>query len=263
MGVCVEFTGKLGLYKIIETEDKSKTLWSEYFDQTCHNLLGAYNETLYNYIHGCQIPEQISSGNNVYILDVGFGLGVGLLAFIDEIKKHQNISAQKFSYVSIELDEDLFLWSVKNNFPDYFFTKQDNYYSCELKIGQHSNLSILSMIIFIGDGRDTLPTAFDQNLLPKFTAIFQDAFSPNKNRALWTVEWFDKLKEFSDCEVYMSTYSSSVSIRKSMIKAGWKIENTKGFGQKRTMTKARLIGETATELTAELSRSPALELHDF
>lgn len=256
----MEFTGKLGKYKIIETEDQTKTLWSEYFDEACHNLSGAYNETLHNYIQGCQIPEQIISKDAVHVFDVGFGLGIGLRAYIDEIKKHEFHQSVHFSYVSMELDEDLFLWSVKNNFLDYQFFKIDNYYTGEFPLSPTASLKVL---VFIGDGRITIPDAFAQKLLPEFTAIFQDAFSPKKNPALWTVEWFGNLKNFSAKDVYLSTYSASVSIRKSMIKAGWKISSAKGFGQKRTMTKARLIGETEEHLAADLARNSTLELHDI
>ncbi|MBC7714296.1 MAG: hypothetical protein H7177_13210 [Rhizobacter sp.] len=256
----MEFKGKLGLYKIIETEDKTKTLWSEYFAEACHNLSGAYEETLYNYIHGCNIPEQITSGNIICVLDVGFGLGVGLKAFADEINKHENLSDRTFSYVSMELDEDLFLWSVKNNFPEYTFIKNENVYTCTFILNAGIPLSVM---VLIGDGRITIPSAFKQNNFSPFTAIFQDAFSPKKNPALWTTEWFSDLSFMSTEEVYMSTYSASVSVRKSMIAAGWKIESAKGFGQKRTMTKARLIGETNSTLAADLARSPTLELHDI
>jgi tRNA U34 5-methylaminomethyl-2-thiouridine-forming methyltransferase MnmC len=256
----MDFTGKLGKYKIIQTEDQTKTLWSEYFDQAFHNLVGAYEETLYNYIHGCQIPEQILSGNDVHVLDVGFGLGMGLKAFIDELSKNliEN-KTQNFTYTSIELDEDLMLWSIKENFPTFIFTKKDNSYVSSLSINQHT----LLITVFIGDGRLTLPRASKENLLPKFTAIFQDAFSPNKNPALWSVEWFSDLVSMSNTMVFLSTYSSSVSIRKSMIVAGWKISNARGFGQKRTMTKARLTGISDPLIEAELARSPALELRDI
>lgn len=242
------------------TEDQTKTLWSEYFDEACHNLSGAISETIYNYIQGCAIPEQIVSGKNIHVLDVGFGLGLGLRALMDEMKKVDNKLPQDFSYTSIELDEDLFLWSVKNNFPEFLFTKVDNSYQGILKITPTSSLFVQ---VFIGDGRITIPEALKYNLLPKFTAIFQDAFSPKKNPTLWTVEWFTTLIKSSDPQVYMSTYSASVSIRKSMVAAGWKISNAKGFGTKRTMTKARLLGVTDTVLAAELSRSPTLELHDI
>lgn len=249
----MDFDGKLGKYKIIETLDQTKTLWSEYFNEAFHNLFGAYEETLYNYISGCHIEDQLEAKKSVHVLDVGFGLGIGLKAFIDTLKNYESTGIHH-SYTSMELDEDLFLWSIKETFPDYKFVKKDQTYVC--------TLSHLSITVYIGDGRKTLPEAFHNNFLPKFTAIFQDAFSPKQNPVLWTVEWFDDLKMMSSPEVYLSTYSSSVSVRKSMIAAGWVVTNVKGFGQKRTMTKARTFGVTDPAIAAELSRSPALELRD-
>lgn len=254
----MDFTGKLGKYKIIETEDQTKTLWSEFFNEACHNLSGAYDETVYNYILGCQVDEQLKSRQNVHVLDVGFGVGIGLKAYIDEIKKHET-QGLELTYTSMELDEDLFLWSARETFPDYVFHKHEDTYNCQLDLKPGTHLSIT---VYIGDGRKTLPHAFKVGLLPKFTAIFQDAFSPKRNPMLWTVEWFDDLRIMSAPEVFLSTYSASESVRKSMIASEWKLENKKGFGQKRTMTRARLIGVTDESITADLSRSPTLELRD-
>ncbi len=260
----MNFTGKLGQYKIIQTEDNTITVYSEYFDEACHNLSGAYHETLYNYISGCQIPEQLSSREDVHVLDVGFGIGLGLKALIETshnlLKDLSSPSLKNFSYTSIELDEDLFLWSVKENFPAMTFSKSQNVYEAQVSVSSGVNLKIS---VYIGDGRKTLPEAHAHGALPLMSAIFQDAFSPKKNPTLWTLEWFDTLKMMSHPEVYLSTYSSSVSIRKTMLASGWKIENAKGFGQKKTMTKARLRGETDPNLSAELSRSKALELRDI
>ncbi len=255
----MEFNGKLGKYKIIVTEDNTQTLWSEYFDEACHNLSGAYNETLHNYISGCHIPEQLSTVKDTHVLDVGFGLGIGLLALLDECRKHNLLPTKKITYTSIELDEELFLWSIKTTFPETEFVKNANHYLA--KIPLQSGIS-LAVTVYIGDGRKTLKEALNAQALPKFTAIFQDAFSPKKSPTLWTMEWFTDLVAMSDPSVHLSTYSSSVSIRKTLISTGWKLENAKGFGQKKTMTKARLIGETDPLLSAELSRSKALELKD-
>jgi tRNA U34 5-methylaminomethyl-2-thiouridine-forming methyltransferase MnmC len=262
MDSSMDFKGSLGNYKIIETEDKTKTLWSEYFDEACHNLTGAYEETIYNYILGCKIPEQIASHQDLHILDVGFGVGVGLLAVIDEIRKFDGkIFEKKLTYSSIELDEELFLWSMNNTLPFVKLARKDIgnelFYTGEYLIKEGFSLGIT---VFIGDGRLTLPIARER--LPAMSAVFQDAFSPKKNPMLWSVEWFSFLREISRKDVRLSTYSSSVSIRKSLLKAGWQIVNAKGFGQKRTMTKASLDGETSLELITELNKSPTLELRD-
>lgn len=255
----LEFKGSLGQYKIVITEDNTQTLFSEYFNEACHNLSGAMNETIYNYIEGCHIFDQLNNDSNIHVLDVGFGLGIGLKAFYEALIKSTNEKSRLMSYTSIELDEELFLWSMRTNFIEINFQKFNTndllYYM--FKVGD------ISCTVFIGDGRKTLLQALHLNLLPRFTAIFQDAFSPKRNPVLWTVEWFSDLKSMSDEEVYLSTYSSSVSIRKSLLKSGWVIENAPGFGTKKTMTKARLKGVMSTLLEAELSRSPILELRDI
>lgn len=66
---------------------------------------------------------------SVHVLDVGFGLGIGLKALIDVLKNYDP-QGLNHSYTSIELDEDLFLWSIKETFPDYQFNKKDNTYIC-------------------------------------------------------------------------------------------------------------------------------------
>lgn len=255
------FKGKLGNYKIIKTEDNTETIWSEYFDEACHNLSGAYQETIHNYILGCNIPALIDQEKSFSVLDVGFGVGVGLLALIDQLKLYNDFKKQA-TYYSIELDEELLLWSLKTTLPSLVLTKEEIKSKDDHLIFYKGQWSHLDIYIFIGDGRQTLPTAFKMNLLKPLNAIFQDAFSPKKNPTLWSVEWFNFLKEISNQNVLMSTYSSSISIRKSLITAGWAIENATGFALKRSMTKANLMGKTSEDLLLQLSRSPSIEIRD-
>ncbi len=254
-----EFTGKLGNYKIIETEDLTKTVWSEYFNESCHNLSGAYEETLHNYIHGCKVQERLNHNINFNVLDVGFGVGIGLKALMDQLASNTK-STSIVNYYSIEIDEDFLLWSLKNTFNGHKYQvlieKSLTYY--QITSAQKS----INAFIFIGDGRKSLPKAFHSNLLNMVDVIFQDPFSPKKNPDLWSVEWFQFLKSISNQNVSLATYSSSISIRKSLVAAGWIIENAKGFANKKTMTKASLLGEIAPELAQQLLRSPSLEIHD-
>lgn len=252
-----EFKGKLGHYKIIQTEDLTKTVWSEYFDEACHNISGAREETVHNYILGCHLPELFEKKREIHVLDVGFGVGMGLsclLEFVDQYSFHSHA----VHYTSIELDDVFALWSLKNVLPEVHLENKslEGLFFLE---GKYKNIEIK---IFLGDGRLTLPQAFEKKIIAQCDAIFQDPFSPKKNPSLWTVEWFLFLKKFSNPNVRLATYSASVSIRKSMIFAGWSIENHKGFGQKRSMTQASLSGSTESSLLDQLARSKAIELHD-
>jgi chorismate dehydratase len=245
------------------TEDQTETLWSEYFDEACHNLSGAYDETVYNYIEGCSLPELLLTKKNVSVLDVGFGVGVGLKALIDLVK-NSNSEELSLSYYSIELDEELTKWSLQSTLPFLKLNRTESHSDLLLSYeGQWSESNkLINIKIFIGDGRKTLPKAFQLKALEPVDAIFQDAFSPRKNPSLWSVEWFTFLKQISNLTVQLSTYSSSVSIRKSLLAAGWQIFDTKGFAFKKSMTKARLSGETSPELLLRMSRSPSLEIRD-
>ena len=117
------------------------------------------------------------------------------------------------------------------------------------------------MDILIGDARISLPWFLENHSL-RFHAIYQDAFSPKRNATLWTYEWFKLLKSASHQQVTLSTYSSSSSIRKSMIKAGWKVYKGEKFGPKRSSTRARLTGVTDPDIIEHLDRSPAMILTD-
>ena len=253
----MNFKGNLGNYKIIKTEDNTDTIYSEYFDEACHNLSGAYEETLHNYILGCAIPDYLSRNSNCSIFDVGFGVGVGLMALLDQYTKMPNYTT-KMQYYSIELDETLLLWSLRNTLPNLKLEKKI-IHDLTFYEGEFQNIGIK---IFLGDGRLTMPKAQSLDLLSPLDVIFQDAFSPKKNPMLWSVEWFSFLKSISRQGVLLSTYSSSVSIRKSLLSAGWTIENARGFAMKKSMTKAKLTGVSAPELIEQLQRSPSLEIRD-
>ena len=267
-----EFKGNLGNYKLIRTEDDTETVWSEYFDEACHNLSGAYEETIYNYINGCHIPDLLVQENDLAILDVGFGVGIGLKALIDQIQISANPNTV-VSYYSIELDEILLKWALKTTLPELKLDRNEQiigskkltYFSGHFSGFSNENNThnkLLEVKIFVGDGRLTLPLASANGFIKKLNAIFQDAFSPKKNPTLWSVEWFLFLKGLSCQSVELSTYSSSVSIRKSLLAANWIIANDRGFANKKSMTKAKLTGETSEELLLQMNRSPSIEIRD-
>ena len=69
-------------FEIIQTEDGSLSFYSHTYDENAHSLNGAFSETLYNFIEGCRLKERLinhSLKKPFSILEVGFGLGYGLL----------------------------------------------------------------------------------------------------------------------------------------------------------------------------------------
>lgn len=238
---------KLNNYQFIETGDGSYTAFSEVYNEACHSTNGAIEETHLHYIQGCKIKEKANSELGAFILEVGFGVGIG---FFETLKSLKNTF---FTFVSMEIDEELIKFIIQENSVLKKIVRKKYYY--ELKNEE------FHLIILIGNARETVKK-FKNDFSIKFNCIYQDAFSPKRNSILWTKEWFQLLKEISYENCIMSTYSSSSSIRKSMMASGWKVYKGDKFGPKRSSTRARLAGETDHDILEHLERSPAILITD-
>jgi tRNA U34 5-methylaminomethyl-2-thiouridine-forming methyltransferase MnmC len=232
-------------FKIVQTDDGSESFYSYLYNEGGHSTSGADAETQLHYIQGCKVSERIYQIQDFTIFEVGFGIGIGFKQTFHAIADH------KFTFYSIEIDEKLIEHVIAH---DPFFRGMK-------KMGSHYELQKehARLIIVVGDARQTVPKFHFHR---KFHAIYQDAFSPKRNASLWTTQWFALLKKLADDDVILSTYSSSSSIRKSLIAAGWKVKKGEKFGPKRSSTRAMLSGETDKDILEHLQRSPAQELTD-
>jgi tRNA U34 5-methylaminomethyl-2-thiouridine-forming methyltransferase MnmC len=237
-------------HTLITTEDGSTTLFSERFQEACHSTSGAKQETLIHYVQGCQVENKLNTKSIIQILEVGWGTGLGFQCTQDALSPLK----KNYSFLSLEIDHDLVDWFATRN--------------TQLKWINENGLTFLrgkikycELTILVGDARKTLPL-YLQEYPQKWDAIYQDAFSPKKNPTLWTQEWFELLKRFSDDEVLLSTYSSSASIRKAMMEAGWKLQKGEGFGKKRSSTRALLSGTTSEGILHQITTANIPALRD-
>ncbi len=232
-------------YSLIQTDDGSQTLFSEEFNEACHSTAGARAETRFHYLEGCGLLDLLTTHDEINILEVGFGTGIGWMETQQLFKAYPH---KTLNFISLELDVNLLAWSV----PEIKSIDESTY---QLK-AENCQLTIL-----IGDARKTIHS----NSLPKIHAIYQDAFSPKRNPTLWTHQWFSDLRQLSTPDCKLSTYSASVSIRKSLLKAGWQVFEGPAFAQKRSSTRANLLGVMSEEFLAKLNTHsiPALDDKDF
>lgn len=239
-------------YQWVETEDGSLTLHSALYGEACHSTTGAKTETLLHYLEGCQVKERLAQYPQFQILEVGFGLGIGLLTTLETIKnKHP------WHFVSMEIDPDLVKWFL-SEYKDIEIIGAAEWISPQRV---YSKVDQIELTIIIGDARVEVPKFLSEHPF-SFHAIFQDAFSPKRNPHLWTVEWFSLLKKYSHHDCILSTYSASSSIRKSLIESGWIVRKGHKFGPKRSSTRATLTGESDPEILTHLSRSPVEAIRD-
>lgn len=239
-------------YKWVATEDGSNTLHSELFGEACHSTTGARAETLLHYIQGCQLIERHSQYPKLEILEVGFGLGIGFLTTLETLG-----SRSPWHFVSMEIDPDLVRWFL-NEYAHLEIIKNATWMHEKLVTAKFENIELT---IVVGDARVEMPL-FLENENFHFHAIFQDAFSPKRNPMLWTVEWFNLLREHSHPECILSTYSASSSIRKSLLSSGWLVSKGHKFGPKRSSTRATLKGVSDEEILKHLALSPVVAIRD-
>ena len=255
------FNGSMGQYKIVKTKDQSYTVFSEAYNEACHSLDGAWDETLFNYLEGCSIPEKSErlGEKALSVLEVGFGLGVGLQVVSDFYEKKE--VKKSFVFTSLEIDQGLVEWAI-DNWPSSIPPLKGSFQKTGGLDYFNGNCGLGKVNILIGDARKTLKKASKLGMIPALDAVFQDPFSPKRNPSLWTVEWFEVLKKASSPEVTLSTYSSSTSVRKSLQAAGWFMRNAPGFSSKRTSTRAFLKGPSDPEVIDKLKRAPINPLRD-
>ena len=198
----------------IITNDGTKTMYSSEFDECYHSTSdGALNESLNKHI----IPSfNLQNKSKLTILDICYGLGYNTLSTIYYYQKYRPDC--KIHIISPEFDKKL-VESLKDfEYPKEFNNLKEIITSISNK-GRFESSNIKIEVIF-DDAREVI-----KNITNKIDIIYQDAFSPKKNPALWTKEWFRDLKNISKEDVILTTYSVSTPIRLALYENGFRVYN--------------------------------------
>lgn len=75
--------------------------------------------------------------------------------------------------------------------------------------------------ILIGDARKNI-TELDK----KYDIVFLDAFSPQKDPTLWTIDFLAKIKEKMNTNSILASYSKSTPFRSALLELGFNIGKT-------------------------------------
>ena len=251
----MKFKTKLGEYHSVETQDGHFTLYSGAYEENCHSTSGAYTETLHNYVHGCDVIDRANK-SPINILEIGFGVGLGVLATYKETSecKHQ------ITFITTEIDPELAHWVIgQDSFTQIITTKTVSDERIELQLGNK-----FKVIILLGDARETIKLLALEDY--RIDCIYQDAFSPRHNPSLWTYEHFMNLRSICTNDCVMTTYSAAVKIRKAILNSGFFVTNMKGFGNKRSGTRAFtniVFQDLKVEDTIRRSQTPPLTDKDI
>ncbi|DAB28103.1 MAG: hypothetical protein A2513_10870 [Sulfurimonas sp. RIFOXYD12_FULL_33_39] len=209
------------LHEMVLSEDGSYTAYSKEYDEHYHSTKdGAFRESLLKHVKPAfKIKETLAE---ISILDICFGLGFNTLATIYYHKK--NALASKLNIFSPELDASLVKSLSKFNYPKEF----DEFKHIITKLSDNGFYSDenLHVEVFLGDAREYI-LKFNKET---FDIVYQDAFSPSANPALWTKEYFEDIRNIIKKDAILTTYSIALPTRLALYENGFNVYVNQGDG---------------------------------
>jgi tRNA U34 5-methylaminomethyl-2-thiouridine-forming methyltransferase MnmC len=212
--------------EVIQTKDGSHTLYSRQYDEIYHSRNGALGESNHVFIlSGLEACES----NTIHVFELGFGTGLNaLLSWV--YAEAKNIRVE---YHSIELYPVSSELIQQINYPD-LVGHRDKF--LQLHAAAWDEAAMLSDHFTLhkinGSVMDFRFSA------PAINVIFFDAFSPEKQPELWTVEAFIRMYDMLVPGGILVTYCSKSYVRRNMAQAGFTVSKLPGPPGKRDMVRA-------------------------
>ena len=213
--------------RIVQTADGSNTLFSERHNAHYHSLNGALQESVHIFLKN---GYEYLSINPTYILEVGFGSGLNAAL---TASKAIDIKCNT-SYTGIELYplKDDILSKLNYN---SILNKQESeawekIISTKWDVEEQINEFFLLNKVH-GD-------LTEMSLQKKYNIIYFDAFAPDDQPELWTVNIFEKLYRATSNNGVLVTYCSKGIVKQALRAVGHKVERLAGPPGKRHMIRA-------------------------
>lgn len=212
---------------IVRTKDGSQTLYLKDLDEHYHSHHGALTESMHVFIDAGlnSVPK-----NHINLLEIGFGTGLNALLTLTSIQD-TDISVHYTGMEKYPLNKEL-LRSLNHSslIPE---VSVDNHRKM-IDSGWGTETIITPQFTLLKLERDVCSMEFSS----RFDLVYFDAFAPDKQPELWTIEVFSRIYQCMQPGSILTTYSSKGQIRRNMKDAGFRVEKLPGPPGKRDMTRA-------------------------
>lgn len=210
----------------VQTKDKTPTLYNDELDEHYHSIHGARQESEHVYIKsGVEVKKEATP---LRIFEMGFGTGLNVMLTILYAQKHQ----LTVDFTTIETDP-----LPKDIYSELAFSKDPK----EAQILQSIHAAAWDEGIPVNE-MFTLTkkqvSLHEYEVEQGFDVIFYDAFGPDKQPDLWTLDIFEKVFSMILPRGVLVTYSAKGQVRRNMISAGFSVERIPGPPGKREMLRA-------------------------
>lgn len=213
--------------KIEQTTDGSLTVLDVNSGSTYHSRHGALTESMHVFITTGLRPILTERSGRIRILEMGFGTGLNALLTAQTIKNTSTL-AEYHALEAYPLSDAVWREIVAHQTidKDLFNAIHEAVWNRPVDISPHFNLAKHHMRL----------QEFEN--VEAFDLIYYDAFEPNAQPELWTVEVFQKLFELTAASGVLVTYCAKGDVRRAMQTAGYRVERLPGPPFKREMLRA-------------------------
>jgi tRNA U34 5-methylaminomethyl-2-thiouridine-forming methyltransferase MnmC len=216
--------------RIISSNDGSHTIYREDIDEHYHSIHGSIQESIHVFIEaGLKTFIKKNKKKEINILEIGFGTGLNALLTNQETKQLKQI----VNYHTLEpLPIEYSL--IKNlNFKKI----NSKVFSLIHNLEWNCNHSINNFFTFFKEKI----TFEDFNSKIKYDIIYYDAFGPNSQKEMWTLDVFEKLYSLLNSSGILVTYCAKGQVRRDLKSVGFEMERLPGPIGKREMLRASKI----------------------
>jgi len=216
--------------ELLKTSDGSHTLFVPELNETFHSTFGAVQESMHVFIKSGF--EHVAEGKtSLNILEMGFGTGLNaLLVWLNR----KNLPIHFTTFEAFPLHDNILRALNYTSLPGF---ENTNDFFDKL----HETPWNLKAVIAPGFEIEKCNQSFETAQLPEnhFDLVFFDAFAPDVQPELWTLEIFQKV--FSSCRkgAILVTYSSKGEVKRNLLGAGFEVEKLPGPPGKRHILRGK------------------------
>ena len=210
------------------TADGSKTIFVEELNEHYHSVHGALAESRHVFINAGFLPV---GDEKLHILELGFGTGLNVLTTLEANQKAgRNVfytAVEAYPVKAIELAQ---LNYAALGLPDEVSALNNKIHQTPWEEWQEitPNFKLLKQ-------QKKFQEIIDKQL---YHLIYFDAFAPEKQPELWTVEIFEKMYKALKPGGVLVTYCAKGQVKRNMKAAGFLVQGIPGPPGKREMTRA-------------------------
>ena len=214
--------------QIITTKDGSHSIHIPEMDEQYHSIHGSIQEAEKVYIeYGL---ESITQGSRINLFEMGFGTGLNALLTYQYAKKRGleiiYHSIEKYPLSSKEISS-LNYSHLLNDEEGIYDLLHAAEWGKEVEISSNFHLKKIEVDLE------------DVNFEEAFDVVYFDAFAPEKQPHLWSLEVFSKLYQSMKAGAVLTTYCVKGEVRRRLQELGFQIEKLPGpEGGKREVLRA-------------------------